>query len=117
MVGFGLYPESVGLERKDGYWLWTGGPVPPGYAGITLGPLVSIRKRAASNQRLLRHELIHVEQFRRHGVFGFLARYMSTYLRWRLRGYGHLGAYRRIPLEVEADWRSRADQTFQRTDR
>jgi len=99
----------VGLQRYDGYWLWTGGPVPPGYAGITLGPLVSIRKRSAGNKRLLAHELIHVEQFARYGVIGFLVRYLGSYLRWRVRGYGHHGAYRRIPLEVEADWRSRTE--------
>ena len=87
--------------------MWVGGPVPRGAAAITLGPLVSVRRRFAGDERLLRHELVHVRQWRTLGVFGFLGRYVGAYLRWRLRGYGHWAAYRRIPLEVEADWESR----------
>jgi hypothetical protein len=49
----------------------------------------------------------HVHQWRRLGALGFLRRYLSAYARWRLRGYGHWGAYRRIPLEVEAEWAAR----------
>ena len=96
------------LERHPGHWRWVGGPVPPGVAAITIGRLVSVRRRAAGNERLLRHELVHVEQWRRFGVAGFLVRYLGSYLGWRLRLYGHKAAYRRIPLEIEADWRSRS---------
>ena len=39
---------------------------------------------------------------------GFLRRYLGAYLRWRLRGYRTGRAYRRIPLEVEAEWRRAA---------
>ncbi len=81
-----------------------GGPVPPGSAAITLGRLVSVRRAFAADERLLRHELVHVRQWRELGVVGFLFRYLGAYLRWRLRGYGHWGSYRRIPLEVEAEW-------------
>ena len=56
---------------------------------------------------LLRHELVHVEQWKRLGVAGFLIRYVGSYLRGRLRGYGHRAAYLRIPLEAEAEWRAR----------
>jgi Domain of unknown function (DUF4157) len=97
----------VALERREGYWRWVGGPVPPGAAAITLGPLIVVRARAASNPLLLRHELVHVEQWRRLGVVGFLVRYLWAYGRWRLRAHGHRGAYLRIPLEVEAEWRAR----------
>jgi hypothetical protein len=97
----------MAVERRNGYWLWVGGPVPPGSSGITLGPLVSVRTRAASNRHLLRHELIHVEQFRRHGFVGFLRRYVTDYLRLRLRGYNHRNAYLRIPFEIEAEWKAR----------
>lgn len=86
-----------------------GGPVPPGSAGITLGGIVIVRRDAAHRARLLRHESIHVEQYRRHGFLGFGLRYVGSYLRWRLAGYPHAGAYRRIPLEVEAYWRERSD--------
>ena len=97
------------LERREGWWRWVGGPVPPGAAAITLGRLIIVRHRAADDPHLLRHELVHVEQWRRLGVAGFLARYLWAYLRWRLRGHGHRGAYLRIPLEVEAEWRARRE--------
>ena len=97
------------LERRDGWWRLVGGPVPPGAAAITLGPLIIVRRRAAEDAHLLRHELVHVEQWRRFGVVGFLARYLGAYFGWRLRGHGHRGAYLRIPLEVEAEWRARRE--------
>lgn len=40
-------------------------------------------------------------------MLGFLRRYLGTYLRWRLRGYPHWAAYRRVPLEIEAEWEAR----------
>ncbi len=94
------------LERRDGYWLLVG-IAAPGAAATTLGSLVCVRERAVADERLLRHELEHVGQWRRYGVVGFLARYLGAYLRWRLRRYPHQGAYRRIPLEVEAEWAAR----------
>ena len=97
------------IERHGDHWRWVGGPVPPGASAITIGPVISIRRRAAGNERLLRHELVHVEQWRRYGIFGFLRRYLGSYFAWRVRGHGHWDAYRRIPLEVEADLRSRLD--------
>ena len=94
---------------QGGYWLWVGGPVPPGSAAITLGSLVIVRADAAkrtSFERLLRHELVHVRQYRELGYVRFLARYLCAYGHWRLRGYGHDASYRRIPAEVEAVWES-----------
>lgn len=98
----------MSIERRSGYWLWIGGPVPRGSAGITLGKLVIMRSRGASD-RLLRHELIHVRQFADEGAPRFLARYVGHYLRWRARGYPHMGAYRRIPHEIEAYWLERLE--------
>jgi hypothetical protein len=97
------------IERGEGGWRWVGGPVPPGSAAITLGPLIIVRERAAGDQHLLRHELVHVEQWRQLGVVRFLARYLGSYLLWRLRGHSHRGAYLRIPQEVEAEWRARRE--------
>jgi hypothetical protein len=97
----------VGIERHGDHWRWVGGPVPPGADAITLGRLVIVRRRAAGSAHLLRHELVHVRQWRRYGVAGFLWRYLGAYVRGRLLGYGHQGAYRRIPLEVEAEWVAR----------
>jgi hypothetical protein len=98
---------AVLIERHPDHWRWVGGPVPPGAAAITIGPVISVRTAAAAADRLLRHELGHVEQWRRHGWVGFLVRYLGSYVRWRLLGHRHWDAYRRIPLEVEAEWRAR----------
>jgi hypothetical protein len=97
----------VPFERHRDHWLWVGGPVPPGADAITIGPVVSIRRGAAADARLLRHELEHVRQWRALGAPVFLRHYLGAYLRFRLRGYGHWAAYRRIPLEVEAEWAAR----------
>jgi hypothetical protein len=91
----------------NGVRVWIGGPVPPGADAITIGSLIVVRARSASSRELLAHELVHVRQWRGFGVVGFLHRYIGAYLRWRLRGYPHDGAYRRIPFEVEAYWLAR----------
>ena len=86
--------------------------MPPGAAAITLGPLIVVRRGVpdrAGWPRLLRHERVHVEQWRRMGLVGFLARYVGMYVILRLRGWPHWAAYRRLPLEVEAEWRARTD--------
>jgi len=72
--------------------------------------LILIRPSAVGNQRLLRHELVHVRQWRQHGFSGFLVRYLGAYLRWRLRRWPHWAAYRRIPFEVEAEWLARRSE-------
>jgi hypothetical protein len=97
----------VPLERGRDHWIWVGGPVPPGADAITIWSVISIRKGAADDTRLLRHELEHVRQWRSHGAPGFVRRYVGSYVRLRLRGYGHWAAYRRIPLEVQAEWAAR----------
>jgi hypothetical protein len=95
------------IERRTGYVLVEGGPVPRGASAITLGRFVIVRGGHAESPYLLRHELVHVRQWRRYGVIGFLRRYLGAYVVWRLRRKGHRGAYLRIPFEVEADWLAR----------
>ena len=90
--------------------VWVGGPVPPGADAITLGRLIIVRRSAAGDERLMRHERQHVRQWAELGSLRFVSRYVGAYLLWRLRGYGHWGAYRRIPLEVEAEWLARRGQ-------
>jgi len=97
----------VRIERRDGYVLWTGGPVPRGADGITIGSCIIVRSGKDDSTYLLRHELVHVRQWRRHGVVGFSVRYLGAYARWRLRRAGHHGSYLRIPFEIEADWVAR----------
>ncbi len=91
------------LRRHGDHWLLVGGPVPPGSAAITLGSVVSVRRRYAEDARLLRHEAEHVRQWRELGMVGFLRPYLGAYLHWRRQGFGHQAAYRLIPLEVEAE--------------
>lgn len=95
------------IERRPGYRLWVGGPVPPGAAAWTLGSLIIVRERHARSMHLLTHELEHVRQWREQGPVGFLRAYLGGYVLWRLRRYSHQAAYRRIPAEVEAEWRAR----------
>ncbi len=52
--------------------------------------------------KLIRHELVHVRQWKSHGTVGFLYRYLADYARGRMRRLGHRDAYRSIALEVEA---------------
>jgi hypothetical protein len=95
------------FERGADHRIWVGGPVPPGAAAWTLGSWVIVRRRAAGRPLLLAHEAEHVRQWRDRGHLGFLLWYLAGYGWGRLRGYGHAAAYRRIPAEIEADWRSR----------
>ena len=95
------------LERRDGYVLLIGGPVPRGADAITIGNVISVRRTAVSSAYLLRHELVHVRQWRRFGAIGFSVRYLGDYVRQRLRHRDHGSAYRRIRFEIEADWVAR----------
>ena len=91
------------LRRHGDHWLLVGGPVPPGSAAITLGSVVSVRRRYAGDARLLRHEAEHVRQWRELGAVDFIRQYLGAYIGWRRQGFGHHAAYRLIPLEVEAE--------------
>ena len=51
---------------------------------------------------LLIHESVHVDQWREHGIAGFLTRYLGDYLRGRAVGLPHRTAYRAIRFEREA---------------
>ena len=95
------------IERRHGAVLVISRWAAPGADATTVGRFIFVRERAASSPRVLRHELVHVEQWRRLGVIGFAVRYLGAYLRWRVRRYPHWAAYRRIPLEIEADWEAR----------
>lgn len=101
------YHPPMPIERRDGYRLWIGGPVPKGSDGLTIGSMIMVRDGHENSAHLLRHERVHVRQWRRYGMIGFSLRYLSAYAVWRFRLKGHLGAYHRIPLEIEAEWVAR----------
>lgn len=98
------------IERRDGAVIVLSRWAAPGASATTLGRFIFMRESAVGSDRLLRHELVHVRQWRRLGVTGFGVRYLGAYARWRCRRYPHWAAYRRIPLEIEADWEARAPQ-------
>lgn len=91
------------VDRREGYTLLVGWPVPKGADAITLGRWVLVRKRAAQSEHLLRHELCHVRQWSELGAVRFLWQYLTSYARGRLSGLSHWEAYRSIPLEIEAE--------------
>jgi hypothetical protein len=84
--------------------------VAPGASATTIGSVILVRRGAETNARLMRHEMVHVRQWAELGYVGFLRRYLGAYFRWRLAGYPHWGAYRRIPLEIEAEWEARTSR-------
>jgi hypothetical protein len=98
----------VRIERRDGAILVISPWAAPGASATTFGRFIFIRESRLGSARLLRHELVHVEQWRSLGVLGFARTYVGSYLTWRLRGYSHWPAYRRTSLEIEAEWRARA---------
>ena len=91
------------LRRRGDHWLLVGGPVPPGADAITIWSLISVRREYADDALLLRHEDEHVRQWHELGPVQFLRIYVGSYVRARLKGFGHTAAYRLIPLEVEAE--------------
>ena len=65
-----------------------------GFAGITLPPWgVYILAERLTDERLVRHEQVHWEQYKRMGALKFYAVYIGYTLR-----YG----YRNNPMEIEA---------------
>lgn len=74
--------------------------------GVFVQPSVMQQFRAGSEPersgRLLVHELMHIEQFRRLGAFRHITQYVGDYLYGRRQRLGHWEAYRAIRLEVEA---------------
>jgi hypothetical protein len=75
-----------------------------GVVAITLGRRVylSTTLEGEELQRLLRHELMHVEQINRIGVLRFYWRYVREYVALRRSGLKSFDAYRRISFEEEA---------------
>lgn len=76
--------------------------LPRRYLAITLGSHVLTRE-GALDDRVLRHERAHVEQWRRHGFLGFLLRYLWYHFRH---------GYRANPFEIEARRAERDPETL-----
>lgn len=67
------------------------------YDGITFGDHVFLSDEGYNDEKLLKHEAIHIEQYKRYGFIGFLIRYIYYHFK-----YG----YQKNPLEIEAKERS-----------
>lgn len=84
---------------------------PFGNRAITIGRFIFTKH--VEDKKLLAHELVHVEQFKRYGFFGFLARYLKDYLKLRFnKKFDHRQAYRSIYFEVAA--RTKANKWAER---
>ncbi len=74
--------------------------------GVFVQPAIMDRLRTGSEPertgRLIVHELMHIEQWRRLGAIRHLSQYLGDYVKGRYRRLGHWEAYRAIRLEVEA---------------
>lgn len=71
------------------------------YSATVLGAHIFV-KGSSLSPRLLKHELMHIEQVSRYGIAGFYSRYLWEYFRllWRLRS--HKRAYWENRYEAEA---------------
>lgn len=78
-----------------------------GSDAMTLRSLILVRRGHEDSQRLLAHELVHVEQWDRLGVVRFLVRYLGSYFKNLARVRRHRPAYLAIPMEAEARERAR----------
>lgn len=94
-----------------GYPWWLRAVLMRDVVAITLGRRIYIRQAmaAAAFERLMNHELAHVRQVERLGLWTFLWRYAFEFLQhWsRLRSVG--AAYASISFEVEARSAEEAD--------
>ena len=87
---------------------WMARVLGSGVAAITLGNTILVAGHrfddvvGGERPELLRHELVHVGQWRREGRIGFLSTYFSDYVRNRLIGLSHRVAYRAIGFEAAA---------------
>ena len=75
-----------------------------GVAGITLGRRIYLDDAVNPRnlERFLRHELAHVRQVGRVGLFKFYWLYIAEYIANRRRGLSSSEAYRNISFEMEA---------------
>jgi hypothetical protein len=74
---------------------------------IWVDPATMARIEAGEARHLLRHELAHVDQWRRYGTSRFVIRYVGDYLLARASGFSHETAYRAIRFERAAEAEAR----------
>lgn len=83
---------------------------------VTIGPLIFTRS-ASPSDRLVRHELVHVAQYRELWYLGFLPVYTWFWIVGLIKFRSFRNAYMSIPLEQEARFGERTDNYFFQRDR
>ena len=102
-------PERIVIRVGPVWFRWAWGRRIAAIAlpwGVYVRPDVMARLRAGSepwrNARLIVHELVHIEQWRRFGGARLVFRYSGDYLKGLGRTRSHWEAYRGVRTEVEA---------------
>lgn len=68
--------------------------VVPSYRAITIPPIgIFVKKKCESDQKLLKHEIIHWKQYKRMGLPKFYINYFKQFL---------IYGYKNMPMEIEA---------------
>lgn len=87
------------VKVRFSHWL----PRLIGVTGITIGKTIYYScSRSAVTPNLFIHEFIHIYQYQRYGVLGFLVRYLFSYLGNLVIYKTHQEAYENITFEKEA---------------
>lgn len=91
------FPDHIKLKENSWLARLAARKMKAGSAALVLGKTIHLHNISGeafrSSSRLVRHELKHVEQYKRLGMFRFIALYA-----WYSMKYG----YQNNPLEVEA---------------
>lgn len=91
--------ENRAIKSIYNHWL----PVLLGAGGVTIGHTIYYAKpKEQVPTWMIRHEMAHIEQYRRYGTVLFLILYFYEYLQNRKKGMNHNDAYMNISFEIEA---------------
>lgn len=92
------------VKVRVGYPWWLRLFLMRGVVAITLGKRIYVRQQMAESafERLMNHELAHVRQVDRLGLWTFLWRYLTEFFRHWRRLRSVAAAYSTISFEVEA---------------
>jgi len=86
----------MSAKIKENHWL----PKFLKVEGITFNPYIFLAEK--KKERLVNHEMIHIEQYKECGFFGFLSKYVRFWFKDYLKYKSYNTAYMRIPFEKEA---------------
>lgn len=87
------------VKVRFSHWL----PKLIGVTGVTIGSTIYYScPRTAVTPNLFIHEFIHIYQYQKHGVIGFLFKYLMSYLGNLATYKSHAEAYENISFEREA---------------